>query len=295
MAQSNDKAQYKIIETGRSFGSLSAAVAAIGDGAGTIMIPPGTYRDCAVQQGGSIRYQAEIAGETIFDGATCEGKAALVLRGRNAEVDGIIFQNMKVPDANGAGIRLEQGNLTVTKSWFRNSQQGLLTADDAKGAIIIDQSSFERLGRCDGDYACAHSIYIGNYGSLTVTRSRFEAGNGGHYIKSRSARADIRDNAFDDSRGKTTNYMIDLPAGATGVVSGNIFVQGKDKENYSAFIAVAAEGKVNSSDALSIFDNDARIGPNIDRNSVFVADWSGDRISLGANILGPRLKPFERR
>src|SRR3546814_8146658 len=44
----------------------------------------------------------------IFDGVTCEGKAALVLRGDGARVDGVVFQNMRVPDGNGAGIRSEE-------------------------------------------------------------------------------------------------------------------------------------------------------------------------------------------
>ena len=128
-----------------------------------------------------------------------------------------------------------------------------------------------------------------------MTNSRFERGNGGHYVKSRSARVDIRDNAFDDSRGRATNYMIDLSGGATGTITGNAFVQGKNKENYSAFITVAPEGKAHASSGLSINNNDARIGPGINRRSVFLADWSGDRINLGVNRLGPKLKPFERR
>ena len=40
--------------------------------------------------------------------------AALVLRGAAASVDGIIFQNMRVADLNGAGIRLERGNLDLS-------------------------------------------------------------------------------------------------------------------------------------------------------------------------------------
>jgi Right handed beta helix region len=292
-AQSN--APFQIAETGRGYAKLADAVAAIGDAQGTIVIAPGTYRDCAVQAAGHISYRAQVAGQSIFDGGTCEGKAALVLRGRSAAVDGIVFQRMAVHDANGAGIRLEKGNLTVTRSVFRNSEQGILTAEDTGGEIIIDQSTFSRLGRCDRGLSCAHSIYIGNYGSLTVTRSRFEAGNGGHYVKSRAARAIIQNNAFDDTRGKATNYMIDLPAGASGMINGNVFVQGKDKENYSAFIAVAAEGREHSSNGLAISGNDASIAPGVDRNTIFVAVWGDDQPVLGSNRLGRGLTPFEKR
>ena len=286
---------FQVAETGRSYARLADAVLAIADGQGTISIAPGTYRECAVQTAGHVSYRAQVAGQTIFDGGICEGKAALVLRGRSAAVDGIVFQNMAVPDANGAGIRLEKGNLDVTRSVFRNSEQGILTAEDTAGEIIIDQSTFSGLGRCDRGLSCAHSIYVGEYRSLTVTRSRFERGNGGHYVKSRAARAIIQNNAFDDTRGKATNYMIDLHAGASGMINGNVFVQGKDKENYSAFIAVAAEGRVHSSSALAISGNDASIAAGVDRNTVFVAVWGNDRPTLGSNRLGRGLTPFEKR
>ncbi len=288
-------APFRIAETGQEFARLSEAVAAIGDAQGTILIAPGTYNECAIQGAGHISYRADVAGQVIFDGGICESKAALVLRGRSAAVDGIVFQRMMVADRNGAGIRLEKGNLTVTRSIFRNSEQGILTAADPSGEIVIDQTTFSGLGRCDGGYSCAHSIYIGDYGSLTVTRSRFERGNGGHYVKSRAARAIIQNNAFDDTRGKATNYMIDLPAGASGMIDKNVFVQGADKENYSAFIAIAAEGKVRSSAGLAISGNDASIAAGVDRNTIFVADWSGDRLTLGANRLGRGLSPFEKR
>lgn len=286
---------FKVAESGRSYASLQAAVDAINDGEGTIIIAPGTYRQCAVQKAGVVAFRAAVPGQVVFDRETCEGKAALVLRGEAASVDGLIFQNMRVPDANGAGIRLEKGDLTVTRAIFRNSEQGILTAEDPTGEISIDRSTFSGLGRCDRGLSCAHSIYIGEYGSLTVTNSRFERGNGGHYVKSRAARISVTDSAFDDTRGKETNYMIDLPGGAVGSISRNVFVQGASKENYSAFITVAPEGRTQSSVGLSINANEASIAPGVERQTVFLADWSGDRIALGANRLGRGLKPFERR
>src|SRR3546814_10318512 len=74
--------------------------------------------------------------------------------------------------------------------------------------------------------------------------------------------------------------MIDLPEGATGLITANQMVQGKNKENYSAFIALATEGKKNSSSGLSISGNRAAFAPGVSRNSAFVADWGGDRIAL---------------
>ena len=286
---------YVVAESGRSFGRLQDAVDAIGEGEGTIRVAPGYHRDCAIQTAGRIAFVAVEPGRAIFDGVTCEGKAALVLRGAGARVDGIVFQNMRVPDGNGAGIRLEQSDLDVVNSLFRNSEEGILSADDPEATLTIDRSTFSRLGRCDRGLSCAHSVYTGIYGRVIVRNTRFEKGSGGHYLKTRAARVDINDNSFDDTQGKTTNYLIDLPAGSTGRVVNNLLIQGRDKENYSALIAVAAEERKNPSRGLSIVGNRASLPAGIGRTSVFVADWSGEALAIGANALGAGLTRFEKR
>lgn len=288
-------APFTIAETGQGFSRLDQAVAAIGNGEGTIVIAPGTYRQCAVQERGAIAFRAAEPGTAIFDRTACEGKATLVLRGEGALVDGLVFQNISVPDANGAGIRLERGNLDVYNSMFRDSEQGILSGDDPSSTIRIDRSTFSGLGRCGGDYSCAHSVYIGHYGGLEVTHSRFERGTGGHYVKSRAANISVTGSSFDDTQGRETNYMIDLPAGARGVIADNEFVQGANKENYSAFVAVAAEARDNSSAGLTIRNNRAAIAPGIDRNTFFVADWSGEQLQMAANQLGRGISQFDRR
>ncbi|WP_340588414.1 right-handed parallel beta-helix repeat-containing protein [Erythrobacter alti] len=288
-------APYTIAETGRGFDRLQDAVNAIGNARGTINIAPGRHTQCAVQTSGNISYLASEPGSVIFDGVTCEGKAALVLRGRGAEVSGLIFENMRVPDFNGAGIRLESGDLTVAQSWFRDSQQGILTASDTSARMVIDRSTFTRLGTCEGAGGCAHSVYTGDLAHVRITDSRFEQGRGGHYVKSRAARVDIAASSFDDAAGRATNYMIDLPGGASGQITNNWFVQGADKENHSAFIAVAAEGRSHDSRGLVVSGNVARLAPGVDRNTVFVADWSGEMGGIGENTLGRGLTRYEVR
>jgi hypothetical protein len=219
----------------------------------------------------------------------------LVLRGRSARVEGLVFANIRVPDFNGAGIRLEKGNLAVSQSWFRDSQQGILSGADTAASVSIDKSTFSRLGTCEGPGGCAHSIYIGDVGALAVTRSRFEAGRGGHYVKSRGRQVAILNNSFDDTGGRQTNYMIDLPGGASGRIAGNWFVQGEFKENHSAFITVAPEGRQHSSAGLAIEGNDARFAPGVSRTSTFVANWTDDPVQIGANQLGAGLKLRDRR
>jgi len=286
---------FIVAETGRGFARLADAVAAIGDGAGTIRITPGVYRQCAVQTAGRITYRATRTGSAIFDGTTCEGKAALVLRGQAASVEGLVFRNMRVADRNGAGIRLERGDLTVSGSIFRDSEEGILTHDDPRATIRIERSTFSRLGRCDDGFDCAHSIYVGGYGALVVTHSRFEAGRGGHYVKSRAARVDLRGNVFDDRTGSATNYMIDLPNGSAGIIAGNVMVQGRDKDNHSAFITIAPEGRVRDSSALIISGNSAAFAPGVRRSSTFVANWTADRPRIAGNRLAPGIKATDRR
>lgn len=284
---------FTIPELGRAFFRLDDAAKAIGDGDGTIIVAPGTYKDCA-RLGGNVTIRATTPSTAIFDGGACEGKATFVFWGRSLTVDGIVFQNIRVPDGNGAGIRLENGDMTVVRSTFRNSEQGILTGSQAEGVITIERSTFSGLGGCP-DGGCAHSIYIGGYGKLTVSKCRFERGTGGHYVKSRAAVNEILDSSFDDTVGKATNYMIDLPAGSVGRVAGNMFVQGRNKENYSAFIAVAAEARDNPSAGLLIEDNDASIAPGVARNTFFVADWSREPLKIGTNRLGAGIKVFETR
>jgi hypothetical protein len=293
--QTAESAPYTVVETGRSYARLQDAVNAIGNGRGTIRFAQARFADCAVQEGGEIAYVAEVPGQAILEGVACEGKAALVLRGRSAAIEGLVFSGIRVPDRNGAGIRLEQGNLAISQSWFRDSEEGILTAPNPSGAITIDKTTFSRLGRCDGDAACAHSIYTADLGSLTVTRSRFEAGRGGHYLKTHARRVEIAGNSFDDSRGSATNYMIDLSVGSTGRIVDNWMVQGRDKENYSAFIAIAAEGHKNRADGLVVAGNDVRFAPGVERSSQFVADWSGDRLAIGENALAAGIGRFQRR
>ncbi len=97
---------YTVIETGQSYARLQDAVNAVGAGMGTIRFAAGRFADCAVQTEGDLAFTAAVPGQSVLDGVTCEGKAALVLRGRSARIEGLVFANLRVPEGNGAGIRL---------------------------------------------------------------------------------------------------------------------------------------------------------------------------------------------
>ena len=282
---------FTLAETGEVFETLQEAVNRIGRGSGTIRIAPGRYGECAVQEAGRVAYVAERRGEAIFDGGACEGKAALVLRGKGARVEGLVFTRIRVPDGNGAGIRLQDGDLAVSYSLFSDGEGGILSHDGPPGSILVDHSTFSGLGENDG----VHSIYIGRYGSLRVANSRFERGRGGHYVKSRAPRIEVLDSSFDDSRGRRTNYLIDISNGAVGRIAGNVFVHGTGKENYSTMISVAPEGADNRSAGLAIENNVASVAPGFRWTTTFVGDWSGERLEIRNNRLGPKIETFGRR
>lgn len=294
-AAQQTQAPFTVRETGQGFANLQEAVSSIRLGTGTILIAPGTYRQCAVQGGGVITFQAAQPGSVVFDGTACEGKAALVLRGSGSIVDGIIFRNMHVGDGNGAGIRTEMGDLTVRNSMFLDSQEGILGGQPTGQRITIDHSTFSNLGQCDQSRDCAHAIYLANQGQITVTNSRFERGAGGHYVKLRAPNVRITGNSFDDSQGHHTNYMIDLSEGGTGLIAGNTMVQGPDKENWTGFIVVSAEGRTYPATGLRVEGNTATLAPGQTRSPAFVANASGDRLAVGANRLGAGVRAYEER
>ena len=294
-AAQQQRAPFVIAETGQGFAHLDDAVNAVRDGTATILIAPGTYRECTVQTGGRITFKAVQPGTAIFEREVCEDKAAFVLRGRGSAVDGIVFRGFAVNDGNGAGIRIEMGDLTVTNSMFLDSQEGILGGGhETVRRITIDHSSFAGLGQCETEN-CSHSIYLAVDGDVVVTNSRFERGTGGHYVKLRARRVTITGNSFDDSQGDKTNYMIDMSEGGTGLIGGNTFVQGPRKENGSGFIVVAAEARTYPSAGLRIEGNTATLAPGAPPNPAFVADLSGQVNGIGTNNLGPGIRIFERR
>jgi hypothetical protein len=287
------EAPFMVVESGQRFDRLQDAVNALGGGDGTIRIAPGRYEDCAVVEAGNVAFVAETAGTAVFEEEVCEGKASLVLRGASARVEGIAFTGTFVPDGNGAGIRIEKGHLAVRASRFSDAQSGIISADDPRSRIRIDRSTFAGLGK-HPDGRGAHSIYIGRYGSLSVTNSRFERGTGGHYLKSRAPRIEVLGSSFDDSRGRGTNYMIDLPYGAVGRIAGNLFVSGLNKDNHGTMIAVAAEERLHSSAGLMIERNRAWLVPGFRWATSFVGNWSGDALQVRDNELARGISATER-
>jgi hypothetical protein len=89
--------------------------------------------------------------------------------------------------------------------------------------------------------------------------------------------------------------MIDLSGGATGLIARNVFVQGHDKENYSAMITVAPEGTVHDASGLTVTGNTASLAPDMEHGTSFVVGFNDAAIRIEDNRLAPKIARFERR
>lgn len=219
--------------------SQAAAVARDGD---TVLIRAGTYRgDTATWTQNRLTLRAT-GGRVVLDaaGRSAQGKAIWVITGDRTRVEGITFQNARVPDRNGAGIRQEGARLLVLRCRFVRNQDGILSADHPRGAITIVGSTFVDNGAGDG---YSHNLYVGGGRTLVIRGSTFARARVGHNIKSRAARTIISSSRILDRNG-TTSYSVDIPDGGDLTIAGSVIQQGPRGQN-PALISYAAESASN--------------------------------------------------
>src|SRR5271156_1610961 len=123
--------------------SVAAEVAKNGD---HIVIEPGEYFDCAVWRADDLVIEGAGPGVVIRD-KTCMGKGLFVIDGNNTTVRNLTLTRARVPDMNGAGIRLEGRNLTVEAVKFVDNQEGILGGGPGS-RIIVRDSQFLQNGTC---------------------------------------------------------------------------------------------------------------------------------------------------
>ena len=161
------------------------------------------------------------------DGKAAEQKAIWVIKGDDCIVAGIDFRECVVPDRNGAGIRVEGTNITVSGCAFRRNQDGILAGNNLNSTIIVEGSEFEQSGAGDG---LSHAIYI-NHVKAFIFRYNYSHGTlVGHECKSRAHFNYIAYNRITNENG-TGSRNIDLPNGGTSVIIGNVFHKGAKAEN----------------------------------------------------------------
>jgi hypothetical protein len=216
--------------------SEAAKVARAGD---TVRIDPGTYVDCAFWSAPNLIIEGAGDGVVIRD-KSCGDKGIFVITADNVTVRNLTLAGAAGPSKNNAGIRLEGSGLTVHSVRFLDNENGILANSNAGSQITIDNSLFERNGKCEPE--CAHGIYVNHIERLRITNSTFRDQRVGHHIKSRAKNTEITACTIDDGPTGTASYLIDIPNGGSVNIVNNVLHKGPLSENRSIAIAVGAEG-----------------------------------------------------
>lgn len=187
-------------------------------------------------------------GQVVFDGATSDGKGAIVARGDNLTVKNVECRNIAVPSLNGACVRLEGRGLTLDHVYFHSSETGLLETARQHGHIVIRNSRFENLAAG----ARAHSIYL-NSASLHLVDSVILANRNQHSLKSRGPLTLI-ERSIIASLSAQNSRLIDLSNGGELFVTESILQQGDNAVNNQA-IGFGLEGIKHAKNSITLRDN----------------------------------------
>lgn len=249
--------------------SLAQAVAAAGEG-DIVELQAGVHRgQTAVinQQRLTLRASGDRA-VLLADGAHAEGKAAIVVRGGQVQVQGLSFRGNRVPDGNGAGIRFERGRLTVRDCEFVDNEMGILTSDAPEADLQLEHCSFSQAPPHDG--LLHHLVYVGRIGRFTLVGSRLGGGWRGHLVKSRARHSVVTCNWLDDGADGAASYELEFPNGGEAWVRGNVIVQSPRTENL-ALVAYGADRWQHPRGLLVLAHN--TLVNRADRPALFVRSW----------------------
>ncbi|KPA15414.1 conserved hypothetical protein, secreted [Candidatus Magnetomorum sp. HK-1] len=180
----------------------------------------------------------------IIDGAVSyDGKAVWVVAADNVHIENIEISGCKVPDNNGAAIRVEGYYLWLKHCYFHHNENGILTNSYMPGArIVFENCHFAFNGYGDG---YTHNMYINFIEHFIMKNCTSHNAHIGHNVKSRAKNNTILYNRIMDEKTGDSSYLIDFPYGGNNVVIGNLFHQGKNAEN-ETMLTHAPESALNN-------------------------------------------------
>ena len=223
----------KVLKVGKDkeYKTINSAASAAGDNS-IVEIDAGIYSgDVAKWTQDNLIIRAT-GGDVVIDAAGKDmgGMGIWVISGGKFHIEGITFKNAKVPDLNGAGIRLSKGFVTVKNCRFLNNENGILTGNDGVSELTIENSEFGYNGAGDG---YSHNIYVGRIAKFSASGSWFHHVNEGHLIKTRAKLSLVKYNLIADGNDEDSNasYEIDFASGGIAVVTGNIIQQSRNTKN----------------------------------------------------------------
>lgn len=185
------------------------------------------------------------------NGLSWGGKAIWVIGGSNAKVEWMEFSLCACPSENGAGIRQEGLNLTVSHCYFHDNENGILAGTLNPSKIIVEYTEFSTNGFGDG---YTHNLYINNIDTLIFRYNYTHHCNIGHELKSRAHVNYVLYNRISNEATGNASREMDLPNGGTSYVIGNVIEQGPNSTN-SGIVGYGLEGLVNPSPQEFYFVN----------------------------------------
>lgn len=237
----------------------------------------GIYANDLIVRGVNGRPRIDAAGRNAM------GKGTWVVVGNNVTVQNVEMVGAKVPDQNGAALRIEGTKFTLSMGFLHDNENGILTGPNAASDILIEYSEFGHNGYGDG---YSHNLYIGNVKSLTFRYNFSHDANVGHNLKSRAQVNMIAYNRFSSTApgevGTTAtgqpSYEIDLPNAGSSYVIGNVIEQPAANGNPN-LLAYGEEGASNPGKDLYVVNN------------TFLNDYSsgGTFVLVGSGVTTPIL------
>jgi hypothetical protein len=147
---------------GKTYAAPCAAFAAAHDG-DIIEIAGGTtysgdvcgiYHNSLIIRGVNGRPRIDAAGQNAL------GKGTWVVDGNNVTVENVEMLGAKVPDQNGAALRLEATGFTLRTSFIHDNENGILSGANTASDIVIENSEFGHNGFGDGyTTTCTSATY----------------------------------------------------------------------------------------------------------------------------------------
>jgi hypothetical protein len=242
--------------------SAAAAIAQNGD---TVVVAAGDYFDLTIE--GAPVAQGD-QGSTLSD-RSCEGKASFITRGARIVLRNLTFTRIRVGDRNGAGVRVEGGDLTIEHSRFVDDQVGILAADNAARAIVIRDCQFTANGLGDSDTTTA-DILVGSGARLLVTQSRFDAAKGGATISSAAQSTELVGNRITSAA--TATYLVGVMSGGALTMADNTITLAPGSAARLGVVVAAADDDAPGG-GITLDRN--RLANQSGRSAILLLNWRG--------------------
>lgn len=213
------------------------------------------------------------------NGHHVDGKGIWLVRGNDVVIENVELSGAKVPDGNGAGIRVEGRNFTLRNCYLHHNEMNLLAGiTDPLSTIRIEHSEIAHSG---GGAALGHGIYVGRIAELVVTGSYLHHAQLGHQVKSRAATTSLRYNTIADGVDGKSSYLVDAPNGGRLVLVGNVLQKSAHAENRH-LVRFGEEGLKHDHNAILAANN--TFASVVPAGAVFVGQRGATQVVLLNNL-----------